>query len=438
MAPAACDSEARYGWRSRGHLSSAGKHLLKRSACTVQTVAMAAGTEVHEKLEAEIHEVVTVPTESREDDFAVQVLNLVQGVRELLASGVSRETPVWARLALPPEAGQEETGDVMASDSQSPVLVGIIDEMVLVPSTTEAGASKAGQPRHIRIVDSKTRASGTMPSESASKPGMLQVNLYALALERLVHCCRGHVGGSRQDGKRRKRSAGAGCLWEPMPAQEDLAWLLDFFECKGACLRGPLSAGVLAAAERQGLIVELLQRSGPLPEGLTGTDAGGVYASLAGAVDVMAHAVAALPPLAATGELVYRSQKDKGAVIGRKAFPLRRGWATALVRRSLQYRAGAREAAPVPEQEWYKCRYCAFLRECGPASPMVAQFGMPPDDWQPEGHEGARVTTHGAKRTEDSDEAWIEAAAQAVAALEQGSKTQTPPVLKADPPRPAD
>ena len=60
-----------------------------------ETPAMQAGTERHALLEAETALVpVKVLIQTREDAFAVRLLNLVQGLRQLLEEGLTRELPI--------------------------------------------------------------------------------------------------------------------------------------------------------------------------------------------------------------------------------------------------------------------------------------------------------------------------------------------------------
>lgn len=64
-----------------------------------QTPAMMAGTQQHAQLEAETAlESVVVNTESAEDRFAVRLLNMVQGLRQLLQQGITREFAIFGSV----------------------------------------------------------------------------------------------------------------------------------------------------------------------------------------------------------------------------------------------------------------------------------------------------------------------------------------------------
>lgn len=57
---------------------------------------MKAGTQIHKKLEREVHETVEVETETSEDRFGLKLLNIIQGLKTLRETGMTRELPVFA------------------------------------------------------------------------------------------------------------------------------------------------------------------------------------------------------------------------------------------------------------------------------------------------------------------------------------------------------
>ena len=65
----------------------------------VDTPAMQAGREQHAILEAETAlNKVHVPIESREDAFAVRLINLDESLKQLILSGITRELPLFGTL----------------------------------------------------------------------------------------------------------------------------------------------------------------------------------------------------------------------------------------------------------------------------------------------------------------------------------------------------
>ena len=64
-----------------------------------ETTAMKVGREHHAVLEAETAlDKVPIPTETREDMFAVRLLNMAQGLKQLMLQGMTRELPILGRM----------------------------------------------------------------------------------------------------------------------------------------------------------------------------------------------------------------------------------------------------------------------------------------------------------------------------------------------------
>lgn len=59
------------------------------------TEAMKKGTEAHKTLEEQVHTTVPVDVMTREDGWALRIWNLIQGLRTLRETGVTRELEVW-------------------------------------------------------------------------------------------------------------------------------------------------------------------------------------------------------------------------------------------------------------------------------------------------------------------------------------------------------
>ncbi|KAI5287423.1 hypothetical protein KEM54_006011, partial [Ascosphaera aggregata] len=59
------------------------------------TEAMRLGTEAHKTLEDQVHTTVPVEVMTREDGWALRIWNLIQGLRTLRETGITRELEVW-------------------------------------------------------------------------------------------------------------------------------------------------------------------------------------------------------------------------------------------------------------------------------------------------------------------------------------------------------
>ncbi|CAM6083918.1 unnamed protein product [Calypogeia fissa] len=123
-----------------------------------QTPAMKAGSARHLELEKEVVTRVEIEIFTKEDTWAVRLLNFIGGARQLLSEGLTRELPV--------------VGLVGAT-----WVVGFIDEIRLVQ--TECGERPL-------LVDTKTRKRRFPPSEPQKRNARLQLMCYKLLWDTMV------------------------------------------------------------------------------------------------------------------------------------------------------------------------------------------------------------------------------------------------------------
>lgn len=158
---------------------------------------MARGTQVHRKLEEEVHEVVTITTaESAEDRWGLKLFNMYTGLRSLVTDGLTREFPVFGFM-------------------NGLAVRGIIDEISYNNPAVKTSGSKTtsteGTYKRIRrnskedrsptpesysippegertayISDLKTRSSRTLPTESQARATTLQLMSYHRLLSSMV------------------------------------------------------------------------------------------------------------------------------------------------------------------------------------------------------------------------------------------------------------
>lgn len=117
----------------------------------LQTPAMERGTAMHSVKELEVHDIEEIPVETREDSFAVKVLNMYSALLQLVSGSQKvREMPIF---------GEPFGLGVFFS--------GIIDEV------------RWKDDGELEIVEFKTRVrSKTLPSSAQRKTHRLQVSLY--------------------------------------------------------------------------------------------------------------------------------------------------------------------------------------------------------------------------------------------------------------------
>ncbi|KAL6872845.1 exonuclease V a 5' deoxyribonuclease domain-containing protein [Trichoderma novae-zelandiae] len=150
-----------------------------------RTPAMRQGSKVHKKLEDEVHTTVKIEILNKEDGFGLRLWNLVQGLRTLRDTGMTRELEVWGMVD-----GHLVNGviDHLSYDNPNPEF-----EQELSSRAQEANANqsfisdyfpppKSGNPsgnnRQLFLTDVKTRGTLAPISPAVMRPAKIQLLLY--------------------------------------------------------------------------------------------------------------------------------------------------------------------------------------------------------------------------------------------------------------------
>lgn len=152
-----------------------------------RTAAMKGGTKIHQKLEDEVHTTVKIDVLTKEDGFALRLWNLIQGLRTLRETGLTRELEVWGMID-----GNLVNGiiDSVSHDSPNPVfeqeLSSQESQAQLDPKQSKLfeyfssnKKDKKGAPKpKVYLSDVKTRGSTAPISMSLVRPAKIQLMLY--------------------------------------------------------------------------------------------------------------------------------------------------------------------------------------------------------------------------------------------------------------------
>lgn len=162
------------------------------------TPAMRQGTSVHKKLEEEVHKTIQVDIQTREDGWGLKIWNVIQGLRTLNNTGMTRELEIWGVLDGQVVNGVIDELSFTCSDTALEARLGA-DTAKKAPSldpnqatiaqffgnATMGGASLSKSPaansehsRQVYITDVKTRGSATVPTGASLKPTLMQLMLY--------------------------------------------------------------------------------------------------------------------------------------------------------------------------------------------------------------------------------------------------------------------
>ncbi|KAL8865398.1 MAG: hypothetical protein Q9198_009344 [Flavoplaca austrocitrina] len=176
------------------------KHGKKR-----RTPAMKQGTAVHKILEDEVHRTVEIKIRTKEDAWGLRIWNVIQGLRTLRETGMTRELEVWgvfdglvvngvvdelSHECPDPELDSASLEPTNAVPSLPPDQRSITD--FLSPngfrtlSQTNFGAvatsspqtSYTGRDSPIYITDTKTRSVKSIPKAASFRPTLMQLMLY--------------------------------------------------------------------------------------------------------------------------------------------------------------------------------------------------------------------------------------------------------------------
>ncbi|KAK2046388.1 defects in morphology protein 1 [Colletotrichum somersetense] len=145
-----------------------------------RTAAMKQGSKVHQALEDEVHTTVRVEIASKEDGFGLRMWNLVQGLRTLRDTGMTRELEVWGFVD-----GNLVNGvvDGLSYDNPDPEfqqqLTQGSENQTQASITKYFPSEKQAPVPQIYLTDVKTRGSMKTPNSPALlRPAKVQLFLY--------------------------------------------------------------------------------------------------------------------------------------------------------------------------------------------------------------------------------------------------------------------
>lgn len=144
---------------------------------------MKGGSALHQKLEDEIYTTVTIEITKKEDAFGLKVWNIIQGLRTLRETGMTRELEVWGVVDGHVVNGVIDYLSYENPDPQFEEEVRSSQELSKTDSkeqkiTTFFHSESKPPSRRVFITDVKTRASRNIPSGAALRPTKIQLFLY--------------------------------------------------------------------------------------------------------------------------------------------------------------------------------------------------------------------------------------------------------------------
>lgn len=329
-----------------------------------RTQAMRQGSKLHQKLEDEVHTIVKVDILTKEDGFGLRLWNLVQGLRTLRDTGLTRELEVWGIVD-----GNLVNGviDSVSYENPNPEFEEELSSQEsqldprqsnLVDYFPPKRKGKETQPRpKIYLTDVKSRGSLAPVSNFLLRPAKIQLLLYHrflsdMAAGRLDYfkVCR-RYGLDVDDPFSDSFIAQIGSLHDEM--------FVDAPSSSAEGLSSSLGAGTQAQSERFSSNPE----NAPLPEPDLVK-----YSSLRELLSLVKEEVQLAFPEGEDSlghmlrvQYIYRSD---GRELDLHDFPVAKQALESYLSKYMGWWRGERTAKGVEIEEAFKCKTCEFFADC--------------------------------------------------------------------------
>lgn len=144
---------------------------------------MKQGSKVHQKLEDEVHTTVQIDIMTKEDAFGLRLWNLVQGLRTLRDTGLTRELEVWGMVddnlvnGIIDSVSYENPNPEFEEELSSQESQSNYQQTTLTDYFPPKNGENHGGPK-VYLADVKTRGSYAPPSNALIRPAKIQLLLY--------------------------------------------------------------------------------------------------------------------------------------------------------------------------------------------------------------------------------------------------------------------
>lgn len=339
-----------------------------------RTKAMKQGSKIHKEKEREVHTEVPVEVATKEDQFGLKLWNIIQGLRTLQATGLTRELEVVGLI-------------------DGEVIVGIIDELsfncpdeameALLLDTAEgtksAGKKKKEKPvpadqktmadyyassqiggmleaqgawparrktQTLYLSDIKTRQSKTLPKADQMRGTQMQLMLYRRLLNDLA-----------------ANKIDASIIFDRNSLDATKPFSDTFMPALGGIDFQPTQRSLEADDQNDELSFSSQPDHDPLEEILSHNTLTTLWSHM---IAELTRVISVTPTTTSISPLLsaeFRASTD-GAFIGRKSFAYDADVLDKYVNSEMAWWRGEREACGVDIEEAYKCGICEFAEGC--------------------------------------------------------------------------
>ncbi|GAM82025.1 hypothetical protein ANO11243_000040 [Dothideomycetidae sp. 11243] len=336
-----------------------------------RTPAMRQGSRVHKVLEEEVHVVVPVEVTTSEDRFGLRIWNVIQGLRTLRATGMTRELEVWGHVqgevvngvideltyTCPDPAfesalsSRKKSGRSKKQQKESELppdqttLRGFLTGSQLEQPISDSTVTTKQDGKQVYIIDVKTRSSRSAPKdEVALRPTYMQLMLYRHLLLQLAT---DSVSASKVF---TRYHVDADAVFSDLFISQ-IAGLDQHSATYQPFLDSDADSDYRPSTSPTG------EGNDPLSELLA-------HNTLAELWRLMARELAsAIPTVGSILRAEFRAATN-GAVIGEKIFLHDDRRLETYVRDEIAWWKGERPARGVDIEEAFKCRICSFAEHC--------------------------------------------------------------------------
>lgn len=322
---------------------------------------MKQGSAVHKVLEDQIHETVAVDIKSKEEAWGLRVWNVIQGLKTLRETGITRELEIWGVVEglvvngvidelsyICPDTELEAIEQKGRTATELPAADQRTITEFLGPSTLESSgtgvlnklrSSLPEKTSKIYITDVKTRSTKSIPKAPSFRPTLMQLMLYRRILS--------DIATNKVD---------ADIIFDRYELQADISFGDGFIAQIGS-----LNADALLALDSS-------QEDSALPSTRDSMTVLLDHNSLRKLWTYMMQKFSQTFPAGAKSignvlKAEYRTPTD-GAVLGNKTFLYDDTVMQEYLDSEMRWWKGERAAEGVCVEEAYKCRTCDFFDEC--------------------------------------------------------------------------
>ena len=330
------------------------------------TPAMKQGTLIHKKLEDQVHVTIAVEAPTAEDAWGLRIWNVIQGLRTLRETGMTREFEVWGVIDgqvvngvidelshICPDRELEEAGSLRNTDNPSQQILPS-DQLTIqdffrqnkgTPRSQSVDPQANGSPTQnsrVYITDVKTRSVRSVPQGASFRPTMMQLMLYHRLLSSLA------------EGK-----VESAIIFERYRLNAVKTFSDSFMVSLSELYYNPSSDPEAIQASQEPPSSN--QSPDTLQTILEHNNLNGLWALLT--EELRTSFPSGASSIGTVLQAEYRTPTD-GDVLGRKTILYDDKLVSTYIDSELKWWRGERPAEGVCEAEAYKCGYCEFAEEC--------------------------------------------------------------------------